>query len=86
MLWGWDELRGSLVNDLGALNKVEIGNWSWCELLKVEPLDQPNATLDPLMDAVAPVVSDARSVEALERAYQRDVRLQPPVTLLYKRA
>lgn len=86
VLWGWDELRGSLVNDLGALNKVEIGDWSWCELLKVEPLDQPHATLDPLMDAVAPVVSDARSVEELGRAYQRDVRFQPPATLLYKRA
>jgi len=82
VLWGWDELRGSLVNDLGALNKAEIGTWDWCELLKVEPLDQPNATLDPLMDAVAPAVSDARSVEELERAYQRDVRLQPSVTVL----
>jgi hypothetical protein len=26
-LWGWDELRGSLINDVAALNKVEVSGW-----------------------------------------------------------
>lgn len=78
VLWGWDELRGTLVNDLGALNKVEVGDWSWCDALKIEPLDQPHATLDPLMDAIAPAVSVASSVDELERLYQHNAKLQPP--------
>ena len=28
--WGWDELRGSLINDVAALNKVEVAGWYWC--------------------------------------------------------
>jgi hypothetical protein len=82
VLWGWDELRGSLVNDLGALNKIEVGDWDWCDALAVDPLDQPDASIDPVMDAVAPAVSAAESVEELRHAYARDARLQPPVTLL----
>ena len=82
VLWGWDELRGSLVNDLGALNKIEVGDWSWCDALQVEPLDQPHTTMDRLMDSVAPAVSAASSVEELQRAYACDALLQPPVTLL----
>lgn len=82
VLWGWDELRGSLVNDLGALNKVEVGDWDWCDLLKVEPLDQPQTTVDSVLDALASSVSVASSVADLQRAYERDARLQPPVELL----
>jgi hypothetical protein len=82
VLWGWDELRGSLVNDLGALNKMEMGDWSWCDELQVEPLDQPHTTIDRLMDSVAPAVSEASSVEELRLAYRSDALLQPPVSLL----
>ncbi len=39
-LWGWDELRGSLINDIGALNKVEVGEWeSWCDRIAIERRD-----------------------------------------------
>ena len=36
---GWDELRGSLVNDVAALNEVEIAGWYCCDRLKVESLE-----------------------------------------------
>lgn len=81
LLWGWDELRGSLVNDIGALNKVEVGEWSWCDLIAVEPSDQPHATIDPLLDSLARLVSSDGSFQELQRVYESEVRLQPPAAL-----
>ncbi|MCY1136609.1 transglutaminase-like domain-containing protein [Actinoplanes sp. Pm04-4] len=52
-LWGWDELRGSLINDVGALDKVEVAGWYWCDRLQVEPLDQPHEELDQVLDVVS---------------------------------
>jgi hypothetical protein len=43
---GQDELRGSLINDVAALNKVEISGWYWCERINVEPIDEPHDDLD----------------------------------------
>jgi hypothetical protein len=77
-LWGWDELRGTLVNDVGALNKHEIAGWYWCDTIKVEPIDQPHEELDRMLDEIAEAASRAESVEALAAALARDTGLTPP--------
>ena len=80
VLWGWDELRGSLVNDIGALNKVEVGEWSsWCDRIDIEHRDRPNAMLDARLDALARMVSRDDQIEELQRVYQLDPGLHPPV-------
>jgi hypothetical protein len=77
-LWGWDELRGSLVNDIGALNKLEIPGWYWCDRIKIEPIDQPHEDLDAALDELAEEVRGADSVAGLTAALERDSGLKPP--------
>lgn len=80
-LWGWDELRGSLVNDIGALNKLEIGDWDWCELLRVEPLDQPHLQLDAQLDAIADMASPGRALDDLRAEFAANPAIRPPTGL-----
>jgi hypothetical protein len=79
-LWGWGELRGSLVADLGSLNKVEVGDWeTWCDWIDVEEKDQPTADLDPYLDTLADLVADDGAFDQLQRRFRQDGRLRPPV-------
>jgi hypothetical protein len=78
VFWGWDELRGSLVNDIGALNKVEIGGWKWCDLIAVDPIDQPHADVDARLDTFTAWASNRDSLIGLRRAFENDPAVQPP--------
>lgn len=83
VLWGWDELRGSLICDVGALNKCEVGDWeTWCDLIAIEDKDQPNADLDAYLDTLADLIASDSSFESLRSAFARDSRLRPPVEAL----
>jgi hypothetical protein len=78
-LWGWDELRGSLIADVGSLNKVEVGDWeTWCAWIGIEQKEQPNAELDTYLDTIAEMVSDDGAFEELQRVFREDDRLRPP--------
>jgi hypothetical protein len=77
-LWGWDELRGSLINDVAALNKVEVSGWYWCDRLKVEPLDQPHDELDTPLDVLSRLAATAESPEAVRECFDRYPEFQPP--------
>ncbi|MEV0899078.1 transglutaminase-like domain-containing protein [Actinoplanes sp. NPDC049802] len=77
-LWGWDELRGSLINDVAALNKVEVSGWYWCDRLQVEPLDQPHDELDKSLDVLARLAAAADSVEKLGNCFDLYPEFQPP--------
>ena len=77
-LWGWDELRGSLINDVAALGKVEVAGWYWCDRLRVDPLDQPHDGLDTSLDVLARSAAAADSVEAIKKCFDLDPGLQPP--------
>ena len=77
-LWGWDELRGSLINDVAALNKVEVAGWYWCDRLKVDPLDQPHDELDRSLDTLSRLAATAESAEAIKEAFDLDPEFQPP--------
>ena len=77
-LWGWDELRGTLISDLAALRKVEVGNWDWCETLRIEHRDQPHENLDARLDPIAQSVADESVAEA-QRIFDTSPDLQPPV-------
>ena len=74
-LWGWDELRGSLINDVAALNKVEVAGWDWCDRLRVEPLDQPHEELDKSLDLLA---AAAGSVDDIRKCSDLYPEFQPP--------
>jgi hypothetical protein len=66
-LWGWGELRGSLVADLGSLNKIEVGDWeTWCDWIDVENKEQPSAELDPYLDTLAELVADDGAFDELQ--------------------
>ena len=77
-LWGWDELRGSLINDIGALNKVECGNWSWCSLIDIAEREKPHEAIDKQLDDLASLVLSSGSFEELRLTYQREAYLHPP--------
>jgi hypothetical protein len=77
-LWGWDELRGSLINDVAALNKVEVAGWYWCDRLKVEPLDQPHDELDTSLDILSRLAATAESVGKIKECFDLYPELQPP--------
>jgi hypothetical protein len=77
-LWGWDELRDSLINDVAALNKVEVAGWYWCDRLQVEPLDQPHGDLDKSLDVLAGLAAAAGSVDELRACFDRFPDLKPP--------
>ena len=81
-LWAWDELRGSLVNDVGALNKVEVGGWNWCDLLNVEPLDQPHPSVDARLDVFADLASGDDGSRDLHEAFQRGPSIHPPADVI----
>jgi hypothetical protein len=77
-LWGWDELRGSLINDVAALNKVEIAGWYWCDRLKAEPLDQPHDELDMSLDALSRLAAAAETPETIAECFGLHPEFQPP--------
>jgi hypothetical protein len=77
-LWGWDELRGSLINDVAALNKVEVSGWYWCDRIKVDPLDQPHDELDASLDVLSGLAATAHSVETIKTCFEMYPELQPP--------
>ncbi|MGP8009286.1 MAG: transglutaminase-like domain-containing protein [Acidimicrobiales bacterium] len=77
-LWGWDELRGSLINDVAALNKIEVSGWYWCDRINVDPIDEPHDDLDASLDVLARRVSTATSVTEIEQAYELYPELQTP--------
>ena len=81
-LWAWDEFRGSLVNDVGALNKVEVGGWYWCDLLKVEPLDEPHPSVDARLDVFADLASDVDGSRNLHEAFERAPAIRPPAGVI----
>jgi hypothetical protein len=77
-LRGWDELRGSLINGVAALNKVEVSGWYWCDRIKVTPLDQPHGELDASLDTLCRRAASATSAEALQEYFDLYPELQPP--------
>jgi hypothetical protein len=77
-LWGWDELRGSLINDVAALNKVEVSGWYWCDRIRVDPLDQPHDELDASLDILYRLTATAESVETIQECFDLYPELQPP--------
>ena len=77
-LWGWDELRGSLINDVAALNKVEVAGWYWCGRLKVDPLDQPHDELDTSLDILSRLAATAESAGAIKESFDRYPEFHPP--------
>ena len=71
-------MRGSLINDVAALNKVEVAGWYWCDRLDVEPLDQPHQELDTSLDVLARLAAAADSAEKIGKCFDMHPELQPP--------
>ena len=81
--WGWDELRGSLVNDIGALNKIEIGDWDWCQLLDVDPRDRPHPHIDEQLDTFADLAARGQPLADLNAAFLAATTIRPPTKLMF---
>lgn len=79
-LWGWDELRGSLVNDLGALNKAEYGHWEWCDTLNIKDKTQPNDDLDKSLDLIAEITKGESQLDEVQKIFAKRSDLHPPVS------
>ena len=71
-------MRGSLINDVAALDKTEVAGWYWCDRLDVEPLDQPHDELDASLDVLAHRAAAAESVEDIRGCFDLYPELQPP--------
>jgi hypothetical protein len=76
--WGWDELRGSLINDVAALSKVEVSGWYWCGRIKADPVDQPHDELDGSLDILSHRAATAESAEAIRECFDLYPEFQPP--------
>ena len=72
-------MRGSLVNDIGAHNRVEVGDWDWCDLIAVADRERPE--LDARLDRLARLLSSNSASEELQHAYEAEEGLQPPPDL-----
>lgn len=77
-LWGWDELRGSLINDVAALSKVEVSGWYWCDRIHVEPLADMHEELDASLDILAEMAATAMSVDDIVDSYSRHPEFHAP--------
>ena len=75
---GLGRIAGSLINDVAALNKVEVSGWYWCDRLQVEPLDQPHGELDSSLDVLSHRAATAESVETIKESFNLYPDLQPP--------
>jgi len=62
-------LRGSLINDVAALNKVEVAGWYWCDRIKVDPLDQTHDELDASLDTLCRLAATADSVKTVQECF-----------------
>jgi hypothetical protein len=77
-LWGWDELRGTLINDFGALNKVEVGDWDWCKWIDIADREQPFEPIDAQLDPIARLVDDDAAFSERLRAFEDRPEMRPP--------
>ena len=71
-------MRGSLINDIAALNKVEVAGWYWCDRIRVDPLDQPHDELDASLDILARLAATAEAVQTITKCFDLYPELRPP--------
>jgi hypothetical protein len=55
-----------------------MGGWKWCDLIAVDPIDQPHADVDARLDAFTTHASNPNSFAELRRAFENDPAIQPP--------
>lgn len=71
-------MRGSLIDDVAALSKVEVSGWYWCDRLKVDPLDQSHDELGTSLGSLSRLAATADSAEAIKECFDLYPELQPP--------
>jgi hypothetical protein len=75
--WGAGEIRGNLVKDLAALNKVEMLPWDVWGRMKEAYQDEAGADYDELLDEVSAACA-ADDPAALSHLYAREELCVPP--------
>ena len=75
--WGPGEIRGNLVKDLAALNKVEMLPWDVWGRMQAAYKDQAGTDYDDLLDEVAAACA-ADEPAVLTGLYARDELRVPP--------
>lgn len=79
--WGIGEVRGSVLFDLAALNKVEVLPWDVWARMKAAYKSETDAGYDNLLDSVSAVTS-ADDFGAFRELYDSNDDLRVPASLL----
>jgi len=79
--WGIGEVRGSVLFDLAALNKVEVLPWDSWGRMEAAYKSETDADYDDLLDSVSEITS-ADDFDAIRDLYDRHDDLRVPASLL----
>jgi hypothetical protein len=79
--WGIGEVRGSVLFDLAALNKVEVLPWDAWGRMEAAYKSETDADYDDLLDSVSEITS-ADDFDAIRDLYDRHDDLRVPASLL----
>jgi transglutaminase superfamily protein len=79
--WGIGEVRGSVLFDLAALNKVEVLPWDVWGQMKAAYKGETDAAYDDLLDSIS-AVTGSDDLDAIRYLYQRNQDLRVPGSIL----
>jgi hypothetical protein len=79
--WGIGEVRGSVVLDVAALNKVEMLPWDCWGRMDVAYMNKTDSAYDHFLDDVSTTVI-AQDFEAIRQLYESSDDLRVPLTAL----
>ena len=79
--WGIGEVRGSVLYDLAALNKVEMLPWDVWGQMEAAYRNETNDLYDELLDSVSALIAED-DVDAIREFYESNADLRVPPSLL----
>jgi len=79
--WGIGEVRGSVLYDLAALNKIEVLPWDVWGRMKAAYRGETDAAYDELLDFVSATITEG-DLGAINAVYAGNPDLQVPASLL----
>lgn len=78
--WGIGEVRGSVLYDLAALNKIEVLPWDVWGRMKAAYSGETDAAYDELLDFVSATITEG-DLGAINAVYAGNPDLQVPAPL-----
>ena len=78
--WGIGEVRGSVLFDLAALNKVEVLPWDTWGQMQAAYRSETGAAYDELLDLVSELIT-TDDLEGIQQLYEDNENLRVPSTI-----